>query len=72
MTLKKADIIERVKERTEENEALREIRYLPIPCPICNRLRVKYDPAGKTVVCEKCGADADVMSDALLKGGDGE
>ena len=52
-----------------ENEALKEVRYLPIPCPVCNRLRVEYDPVSKTVVCEKCGADADVMSDAPLTEG---
>lgn len=29
--------------------------YLPIPCPVCGRLRVEWSPQDKYAQCEKCG-----------------
>jgi len=37
-------------------------RYLPLPCPNCNRWRLLYSPVDSQLRCEKCGADTDTLA----------
>jgi len=44
-----------IAEMKAENARLAEVRYLGLPCPVCERLRLEYDPVVREVTCEKCG-----------------
>ena len=44
-------------------------RYLPFPCPNCNRVRLLYEPQSGAIRCEKCLADTETLvsfQEALL------
>ena len=39
-------------------------RYIGVPCPICDRIRLLYDPTTHDIRCEKCEATKDTIYDA--------
>ncbi len=49
-----ADLKRLVKELKKE-------RYLPVPCPQCDRVRLLYTPTNHRLECEKCGADNNML-----------
>lgn len=52
-----------------EQENQRAGGYLPIPCPVCKRLRLEYVVTGlcMEIKCEKCESELDVILDAFDK-----
>ena len=55
-----ADYVNALEDKLRIAEA---VRYLPLECPVCGRMRLEYWPAENKLVCEKCGADNDVLAD---------
>lgn len=54
---------EAFKDEAARLALVERVRYLPLECPNCGRMRLEYWPAEHKVKCEKCGADNDVLAD---------